>query len=203
MAAATGSHTTQVDDLFRRLEAHKVILRGLNEVIEKLASDTFRQDQLKALDVLRHRIASQIKDLKLLETSTACGIAQANLVGGLAGLVLGTVTASVRGAEKPILDGLSLSQQMLGRRSPSGSIMVAIRDKPLEINPVSVSKVARDLAINEVEAVKSLKAQGYSVLSIGEFYQLLDRMQAEMTNGTSSPSLGIQEKIIRYCTHCP
>ncbi len=197
MATTADDPRELTDELIRRIDAQKSTLHGLNNLIRSTAVDRLRQDRLGELQTLQRRIESRVHTLQALETSAACSQAQANLIGGAAGLIFGSLAASMHGAEKPIYNGIRLSQQMLQRKSPSGTIMVAIGGTPIEVEAVSISQMARDLAITEAGALNSLRDKGYYIVNVHQFDQVVNAIRTGLITGATPITIEIEEQMIR------
>lgn len=197
MATTTGDPSELIDKLIHRIGSQESTLQELDSLLRSNALDRLRQDRLEELRTLQQRIENDINNLQAREASAACSHAQTSLIGSAAGLIFGSLAASMRGVEKPIYNGIKISQEMLRRISPSGTIMVAIRRSPFEVEAVSISKKARDLAITEADALNSLKDKGYYIINVDKFAQIVDEIRTDLINGVTSIAIGIGEQLIR------
>jgi hypothetical protein len=104
----------------------------------------------------------------------------------------------MHGAEKPIYNGIRLSQQMLQRKSPFGTVMVAIGGSPVMVEAVSISQRARDLAITEADAVHSLRGMGYQIVNLHRFDNLVNEIRTGLITRAIPITIGIEEQLIQY-----
>jgi len=198
MATATDDPRGLIDELIHRIGSQQSTLWGLDDLLRSNAVDRLRQDRLGELQTLQYRIESQVHTLQSREASAACSQAQASLIGGAAGLIFGSLTASMHGAEKPIYNGIRLSQQMLQRKSPCGTVMVAIGGSPVMVEAVSISQRARDLAITEAYALHSLRDKGYHIVNLHRFDSLVNEIRTGLITGAIPVTIGIEEQLIQY-----
>lgn len=197
MATTTDNPCGLMDELIHRIGSQKSTLRELDSLLKSNAVDRLRQDRLGELQTLQRRIESQVNTLQAHESSSACSQAQANIIGGAAGLIFGSLSASIHGAKKPIYGGIRLSQQALQRKSPSGTVMVAIGGAPIKVETVSISQKARDLAITEVGALTSLRAKGYYVVNVHHFDQMVNEIRTGLITGAIPVTIEIEEQTFR------
>ncbi|MDV2988838.1 MAG: hypothetical protein P3T54_01575 [Dehalogenimonas sp.] len=197
MATTNNQQCSQVDGLINSIKIQNSTLRDLARLIEITEIGTLRRDRLTSLDALRCRIEDEIHGLNIHESSAACSRAKADLVGGVAGLIGGAMAASMKGAKNPVNNGLRISRQMLERKAPSGVIMISARGEPLEFQAISISQIARDSTRVEADVIVALKAKGYFLFAVEEFYQLIRGLKDELLNESAPLALEIGEHIRR------
>lgn len=176
----------RVQELRRQAKAQVDALRVLEKAFVKQAEQIRQHDQAWCLDDLRRRVTQEVEEIRRMETAASYGFTKAMLVIGVAKLAFGSLVAATLGTEEhPLSVGTKMAASDFGKTKPFGNVVVAVGlgGVPDDVNVISLSRYARELARSESEIVAGIEARGYCLTTPESFFKALDELKGKVLEG--------------------
>jgi hypothetical protein len=124
----------------------------------------------------------------MMESAACTAFNEGKLATGLLTFAAGSIAAAATGRRSPLSVGANLAKSALDKKSPFGTVMVAIDKQglPHDVQVVPVSRLARESNTDEIHIVKSLESSGCLLMDPDTFGKLLDNIEHKILDGSMS-----------------
>ena len=144
-------------------------------------------DRIARIDTLKARLVNKVERIRQEERSSEVAFSNIKLFSGVLGFFAGSMIGKISKQESPFALGGRLFIQELGKKSPFGTVMMALKDerKIEEIEIIAISRLARESKTTDAGTISSLKSQGFSLMTPEEFWETLDHFKETIKEGKS------------------
>lgn len=159
--------------------------KELNRRVAVEAEFIDRLDRIARIDELKARLVHEVDRILGEEGSFESIFDTGKLFNGALGFFVGSMIGKILKQEKPLSKGYYLLNRELEKKSPFGTVMMALKksSKIGDTEAIAVSRLAREARTTEGEIISSLESKGYSLMTPEEFWKTLDYMKEAIKEG--------------------
>lgn len=189
-------------DFEKRIKAMRLEITAQNKTIDELATSfnhnkqqLVQHDQIACLQTLRARILKEVENTRRMESAAQRGSYKGNILCGLVAFAANGLFTTMNNREDAVLVGLKAANSVMSKKSPFGSVFVAIGKEglPEDVEVAPISRLARESNKSESDIKAKLQEKGYLVMTPEAFIQILDKVEIRIHGGTISLPITIDK----------
>lgn len=174
--------------------------KELNRRVAKEAEFIDRLDRIARIDELKARLVREVDRILGEEGSLESIFDTGKLFNGALGFFVGSMIGKILKQEKPLSKGYYLLNRELEKKSPFGTVMMALKKsrKIGDIEVIAVSRLAREARTTEGEIISSLESKGYSLMTPEELWESLHRLEEDIIEGKYKSEREQNKALLNY-----
>lgn len=154
-----------------------------------------RHDQVNRLETLKSRIDREVEDVERMESAAQTGYVKGTMLNSGFAFAFGSFLMHSMGHKRPLRIGAQMAGVALSRKVPFNNVLIGIEKQgiPKDVTVIPVSRLSRESNRSESEVKRSLKYDGYLLMTPGVFTQALEKVKSEILDGSLSLPIKISE----------
>ena len=155
----------------------------LNNHIAREAEYIDKLDRIAEIKALKERLAGEVYRIQQEESSSEHTFNSGRLYSGIMDFAAGAIAGSIFKQESPLLKGYELSSKELAKKAHFGMVMIAIKKcgSWKDTKVMAISRLAREAGTTEADIISSMRRRGYHLYTPEDFWQILERLKAEVS----------------------
>ena len=137
----------------------------------------------------------EVENTRLMELEAQKVFYQSKMIYGPTAFAFSWLFAARNNRNDALLKGVEAANSVMSKKSPFGSVFIAIGKEglPEDVKVVSISRLARESKKSELDVKVNLQTNGYLLMTPEAFIQILDKAERGIHGGTISLPIDIDK----------